>query len=362
MGVELTTEQIQEAIGAARDYCPGFGAEHLEILLELERRLADSGYLEAVRGLARLEREGISCARAMDEYKALLRRLAELEKKTAEARTKLETLEQERQQAERDCHLAKESLAREQQALQQVRVARVKEEQELAGMRAAAAKEKERLDKEVANCRRKAAVSHEEIDTAGKLKAEAEASGFSLDLLQDIAGELAGCENPREDLAAGLHKHRTLSGYLAAMEEQYQEKKKLHEAGLDEMQAVKDKAQAEIKGLESSRRHLEGILSRLRSDLAYEDEIRRFHRRYWAFGGLLDYLASWEQVLFLRCASPMLAIEGMVDSRLGVVHFWTDKPVMNCPHCDFKRVVFDEQAYRALNWPVGSPGRLRLGE
>jgi hypothetical protein len=57
MDNEFTAEEIRDAARMARVHCPGFSEDDFESLMELERRINDSGYLEAVLGLIRLEEE-----------------------------------------------------------------------------------------------------------------------------------------------------------------------------------------------------------------------------------------------------------------------------------------------------------------
>ncbi len=195
-----------------------------------------------------------------------------------------------------------------------------------------------------------------------KLKTEVESHGLTMELMLDSAKEFAGYEHARDELARALEKGKTLRGYITSLDEQVQEKQKAIEADFNRMQLGKDKVQTEVKNLEVTRNNLENILSGLQFDLAYEDEIRRFHRRYWGVSGLMEYVATWEQVFFLRCNNPLSAMASIFNPSAGVARFWTDKPVLNCPHCGLKLVVFDEKAYSALNWPVGAQGRLQLGE
>jgi hypothetical protein len=80
MEFELTPEQINQIVRAARVLAVGFAEEHLQWLISCQRRLADSGFCEAVWGLARLEREmGITISKALDAAKRLVRDKANLE-------------------------------------------------------------------------------------------------------------------------------------------------------------------------------------------------------------------------------------------------------------------------------------------
>jgi hypothetical protein len=81
MNGEFTVDEIRDATRMARVHCPGFTDDYFESLMELERRIADSGYLEAVLGLIRLEEEkGVSCTKALDACEKLLEQKANLER------------------------------------------------------------------------------------------------------------------------------------------------------------------------------------------------------------------------------------------------------------------------------------------
>ena len=80
MNHEFTVEEIKDAARTARVHCPGFNEEKFESLMELGRRVAESGYLEAVQGLVRLEEEkGISCTEALDACEQLTKQKTKLE-------------------------------------------------------------------------------------------------------------------------------------------------------------------------------------------------------------------------------------------------------------------------------------------
>jgi len=107
---------------------------------------------------------------------------------------------------------------------------------------------------------------------------------------------------------------------------------------------------------------MRNILSQLQADVAYEEDLRRFHRRYFPLCELLDNLATWTQVFFMRCANPANTVAGFFDKTKGNHHFWTDKPAAACPHCGYQILQFDRAIYRYLNWPEGEPLELNLGE
>jgi len=236
------------------------------------------------------------------------------------------------------------------------------EERELVSFRKKAEREKQRIDKEVEECRNRANVTKEDIVTAGKLKAEVESHGFVLGLALDLCQEFAGYKNAGNELARALKEHKTLSNYIASLNRQGEEQKKALKLELDELQAERRRRQAKIDSLEQAQQQLRGIYSQLQADVAHEGELRRFYSRYYGREGLLECLASWDQIYFVRCNNPLPALAGVFDRSAGGAHFWTDKPATRCPHCGLTMLIYDEKPYQTLNWSVGSPLKLQLGE
>ena len=84
MNNEFTADEIRDAVRMARAHCPGFSEDDFESLMELEKRITDSGYLEAVLGLIRLEEEkGISCTEALDACEKLIKQKTKLEQEVS---------------------------------------------------------------------------------------------------------------------------------------------------------------------------------------------------------------------------------------------------------------------------------------
>jgi hypothetical protein len=90
--------------------------------------------------------------------------------------------------------------------------------------------------------------------------------------------------------------------------------------------------------------------------------LRQFHRRYSPVNWLLDKLATWNQVYFMRCGNPINMAAGVIDKKLGSPHFWTDAPPTVCPHCGCRPLFYDTEIYQFLNWPVEIPLKLKLGD
>lgn len=363
MSYEFTVDEIKEIVRAARIFCPGFSEEQLQHLVESEERLAESGYLDAVAGLAQLEKEkGICCTEALDAYKELLSDKEHLEAEIASLQEKLTAQQNTNQRAgDRYQEMTKE-IGQARAELDAVQKEHRNEQRELVSFRKKAEKEKQCIDKEVNECRDRANVTKEDIVAAGKLKAEVEIRGFDLGLALDLCQEFAGYKNARNDLSRALKEHRTLSKYVTTLSKQGEEQKKALTLKLDELQARRDSWQAKVDSLEQTHQQLRGILSQLQADVVHEEELRRFYSRYYGREGLLECLASWDQIFFVRCNHPLPALAGVFDRSAAAAHFWTDKPATRCPHCGLTMLISDEKPYHALNWPVGSPLKLQLGE
>ena len=162
-------------------------------------------------------------------------------------------------------------------------------------------------------------------------------------------------KNARKELSEGLKKHGSLIKYLKDLE--------------DWATNEKTRVTGEIANLESTKKELTdnsirltNLISQLQADIKGEEELRRFYYRYVAVSGLMEHLAHWNQIFFVRCTNPAFMITGAFDANSGNACFWTDKPPSMCPQCGYRNLVFDENVYQAIGWPVGAPGKLQLGE
>jgi len=324
--------------------------------MELERHIADSGYLEVIQGLIHLEEErGISCAEALDACKELIKGKAKLEQEVPALEKRVEGLVEQRKQASAEYEQVKRATEKADQELAQIRAEYEAAEKKLEAFNKKMEKEKQLIGKEVEDCYQQSNITKEEVVTAGKIKAEVESHGFTLELVLGLSKEFAGHKNVKEKLAQALKEHGSLNKYL------------------DDLAAWGNKERArvlaEISGLESEKKTLAGesgnlrsILSQLQVNIAEEETLRRFYRRYASVSVLLDSLASWNQVFFVRCTNPAYVITGAFDAKSGNAHFWTDQPPAMCPQCGYRVLNADEGIYRALNWPAGVAGKLVLGE
>src|SRR4030042_6244081 len=78
---EITTEELGQIIRAAMVLSTDFDEEQIQSLSFAWQRLMDTGFLDAVWGMVRLQQEqGTSCSEALDANKELLKQKGNLER------------------------------------------------------------------------------------------------------------------------------------------------------------------------------------------------------------------------------------------------------------------------------------------
>ncbi len=180
----MTSEELGQIIRAARVLAIEFSEEQLKSLLIAQQKLADSGFLDAVWGMARLQKEqGVSCSEALDANKALIkqktgleRELTLLRKQVNSERTKVSEAKKIHQQMVDNVNAANSEL-------EAVRSDVRKEQDQLSSLRKRAETEKGRIEKDLERRMKNAGVSSEEIVTAGRLKTEVEKIGVTLETM-----------------------------------------------------------------------------------------------------------------------------------------------------------------------------------
>ena len=362
MDLELTPEEINQIVRAARVLASGFTEEQLQWLISGQKRLAESGFCEAVWGLVRLEREkGVTMSNALDAAKRLVRDNANLEAANARLQQKHLALQVAIQEAEQKHQQLKETIERAKAELAGVRTNIAKEQRWLITYRKEAEKEKRGIDREIEEYRQKANVTEQEVATAGQLKAEVERSGFGLEQMLDLSKEFAGHKDAKDKLAEALKKYGALSECISATEKQAEEKKSALNSELASLRAQTDRERIYAKKLEEARYSLENTIAQLQVDAANEQELRRFYQKYQGVSRFLDCLAGWDPVVFLRCNNPLSALANAANPS-AMAHFCTDKPPVACPHCG-KEAAFipDAKVYEALNLPPGVFVKFREG-
>lgn len=356
MDNEFTNEEIRDAVRMARAHCPGFSEDDFESLMELERRITDSGYLDAVLGLIRLEEEkGISCTEALDACEKLIKQKTKVEQEVSTLKQRSNELATWIKNAQADYEQGKEAVIRVSQELRQLKNDYLAAEKGLEAFNKKTEKDKQRIAAEVEDTYKKANITREEVAAAGKVKAEIESHGFTLELALGLAKEFASYKNAREQLAEGLKEHGSLNKYLD----------ELHDGANKE----RERLISEIRGLESQKKaitaesgNLRNVLLQLQDDTAYEEELRRFHWRYFPFHGLLDELSTWPRVFFMRCKQPANTVAGVFDKTKGNHHFWTDQPPVECPVCRYPIIEYDIKIYKYHGWSTQLPLNIQLGE
>lgn len=356
MHSEFTKEEIRELAREARIYGANLSEEQFAGLMELQKRISDSGMLEAVQALVRLQEEkGITYIDALDACEEAAEQSLQLDRQVADLETRLKDLTGQIAQARARYEQVMKAAAAATTGLEKARSEVTAEQRKLELLQKKEEKEKRRIEKEVSDCRQRAGVSGEEVAVASQLKAEMEEHGFTLDQVLGLSREFAGHQDAKEKLAAGLRRHGSLSRYLAELSQWADKETARLKSGISALEAQK-------KDMEIDHRALESMLTRLQSDIGAEEELRRFHQRYQGVVGLIDHLARWEEVFFMRCNNPVFTLTGAFDQGSGNARFWTNKKPAMCPQCGYRQLLYDEAAYQALNLPVGAPFRLTMGE
>ena len=356
MNHEFTAAEIKDAIRAARIFCPGFAEEQFKSLIDLESRIADSGYLDTVRGVHRLEMEhNLPVTSLLDTYEELMKRNKEMEGQMNESESSLARLAGMIKQEQQKQSQLQEEIREAEIALAATEAKCEQNEKKLKAFHKREDAEIRRIEKGLEDCRLEANITREEVITAGQIKAEVEKHGFSLELVLGLSREFAGYDNAKETLASALKKHDTLTGCLKEMEERGEEQQKtlLSEISLLETQN---------KQLKNDHVRLDTIVSQLKSEEAAEQGMRQFYQRFHGLGEVLEQLAKWKTVYPLRCNNPVYALAKPFNPSAGCARIWTDKPISaKCPYCGMKTLAYDEEVYNALGLPVGGPIKIVVG-
>ncbi len=356
MNHEFNVEETRNIIMTARVHCPGFSEDMFESLMELEKHIADSGYLEVIQGILRLNEErGIACAEALDACKDLMEQKGKLERLIPDLEQRGESMVDQIKRASAEYEQVKKAIATTRQDLAHIKNEYAEADKKLRSLNKTLEKEKQRIEKEIKQCHQEADVSREDVMAAGQLKKEAEIQGFTIEFMLGLAREFAGHENASKELAEALRKHTSLKKYLYDLADWSKKERERVTADISSLESQK-------KGLADESNRLTNTISQLQADIKGEEELRRFYHRYMSVSGLMEHLASWNLVFFVRCTHPVFMITGAFDANSGNARFWTDKPPVMCPQCGYRNLVYDEKVYQSLGWPVGFPGKLSLGE
>ncbi len=348
--LELTPEVIQQIVRAARVLAPGFSEKQLLWLIDCQNRLSEEGFCEGAWSMAQFQREkGILPASALAACKELLEEKARLEAELDRLKDRVRSRLRANKKAEEHHRQLLQDMEETAQELARLRARQEAEKEAHLAYQKQAQEEMDRIDRELEQQRRKASATQAELAAASQVKAELERMGFTLEQMLGACQDLAGNQDLRESLSRALQGQNTLRKNLEAME--------LRVSQLDRQ---RQQMEAEVNSLGETKNRLELAIARLRDDAQIEQELRAFYRRYRGVSGLLDCLANWEQVYFLRCNNPASALAGLFSASARGPRLWTNVPLVACPHCGTTALVPDEKPYHVLNWPPGTPLKLNL--
>jgi len=348
MEFELNKDELDQVLQAMRVLGPNRGDERFQSLLAAQENISTSGFLEAVWGVVRLQEEkGIDLSHAIDEYQHLLNKNEKLISEQASLKDKRDEAQKAYQQILSDIAAAKKEL---EATIDQIG----KEKKGLAAFVAQAEREKKQINYELEECRNKAGVTEKDIIMAGSLKAKVKKSGFELEMILDLVKEFAPYRDARERLVEALEKEGSLTNQISSLKEESKEQENALTSTITQMTSRRAQQEDELKRLKNICHQWEINLNQLQADVDEEQRLRHFMVRYQSEIGLLEYLAGWKQIRFLRCDNSGCEPFG------GINHFWTDKQATKCPHCGSGLVHYDEELYKLLNLEM-RPFKFTLG-
>jgi chromosome segregation ATPase len=174
----------------------------------------------------------------------------------------------------------------------EIKAERDKEERELGAYRKKAGAEKKRIDHELEEYQEQANVTEQEMNAAAELKAQVGSCGFSLEEMLGLSKEFAGYQDARKSLAEGLKNCCSLTRYVKALEKWAEERKRVVESELANLESQRNWQQTQVKSLTEARDHLETVIARLQADVVGEEEMTRFYQWDYGFSRLTEYLAG----------------------------------------------------------------------
>jgi cell division septum initiation protein DivIVA len=348
MELELNQEELGQVLQTMRVLLPDLSGEKFRSLLIAQENLSSAGFLESVWGIVRLQQEtGINLTQAIDEYRQLLHKNEKLVREQESLKKKCQELEEMHEHLSGHVTAAKEELEAIRSNIDQGK-------KELTTLAARAESEKKKIEIELEECRQKAGVAEEEIKAAGFLKTKVNKTGFNLETMLALAKEFARYQDARERLVEALEQEGSLIKRISCLEEETKEKENALTSAIAEISSRKTEKEDELKSLKNICHQWELNLKQLQSDVHEEQRLRQFMVRYQANSRLLDCLASWKQVVFLRCENL-----GCEPFR-GLNHFWSEKLATRCPHCGSGNIDFDTELYDILGLEM-RPFKLILG-
>jgi len=345
---EFSPEEVSQLVKAAQIVAPGLTHEEYQSLVDSQEKLGESGFCEAVWAVVRLQKEkGIKCAEVLDAVEELLQDKTRLESDTTSLEKKRVQLEERNRQAEETLRQVNEAAKQAQGELEAIKSEHQKEEEALDDFREKASLEKQRIDKDLEKCRKKAGVTEEQVVMAGNLKAGLEKRGFSLELVLGLSQEFAGYEDARDKLTEGLKKHKTFTAYLAAINQEGEDKKKALQAGISSLEGSRRQAEYILSQLRGEQTREENLLFQLQSQIAEKGDVVSFYHRHRHLQPLIEYLDSHDGVTFHHC------------TICGAL-FWiirsgkSNMSAYKCPWCGNVLIEPDKDAYTITGQQPGA--------
>ena len=338
MDNEITTEELGQIVRAARVLSTDFSEEQIQSLSYGWQKLADSGFLDAVWGMVRLQQEqGTSCSEALGANKELLKQKGNLERDLVILGERVKLEQNKRNESININQQLASQINTAKNELQATKTAILKEQEQLLSFQEKTENEKRRIERELERCKKAAGVTAKEIAAAGQLKLEVEKSGFNLETMLGLAGEFAPYQDAGDRLAEALKNGQTLTEYISTLEQKSEEKKNDIAAEIEQLVSQRNSKQSQVEQLQKVCHNLEISLAQFNADVEEEQELRQFYVRYSPFIDLLEYLMSWNSLYSWRCDNPMCA------PYAGITRFLTNRPASKCPYCGLSIIKLDPE-------------------
>lgn len=329
---KFNQDEIREIIRTAQIFAPQFTEKNYQMLASMQEEMVESGFIEAAYGLHRLQQEyDIPCAEALEKYPQLIKERDALESRVAQLKKRREAQENRLRQVT--------------EALAKAEEERRCQENEQQSLRKQVAEETKRLNWQLERAREEAAITNDEIASAGKLKARVEGHGIDLELALRFFKEFTCSKDAATSLAQAVAEY---GSELQAKEALRQENDTLKNE-IEERLEKRDQ-------LEKDCQDKQAALTQLREDIAEEERLRHFHQRYGVASPVLEYLSNLEQVIPLRCHMAFCSATFWVNR--GPSHF---RAKYVCPCCGHTALDYDEQAFNALGVSFRGPFKIELG-
>lgn len=350
MEYEFTAEEIEQVVRTARIFNPGFTKEEFHAMVELKKRLQESGFLESVRGLNMLEEErDVSCTQSLEAYAELEGEIAELREKTTKLEAMLQDVKGKIADAQAEHTRWKGGIEQAKRELAGVKAQREGEELQLAALVRKAEGQKQQISREIEKSRQAADITKEEIAACKELKSLLETSGLNVALALTVLREFTGHENA-VGLVKTLEERGTLTRSNAALIEEN-----------ERLKSERVSIQGEIVRGQMDCKQLELMSSHLKASIAHDGKILKLYHCYLPLEPFIEYLRRWDGVSFHHCwgcGARFLTAPGPAELRGAPTLSRASSGKFSCPRCGLMSIEPDQETYRTLNAPVGIAGKL----